>query len=1471
MKPEQSLRTRRFPFAVAAGLAILFFLFALIAKSPAPEAAHADSPRADLELSAAYPSGGITAGEPFELRYTIRNNGPEPADRVTFRVPVPKGLTVERVDVSRGQCTQPDAGAQGAVRCAFGGLAANDFISITVRARATGLITGLRLGARASSQTEDADKTNNRVFKRVKFDSALPKPEAPSATLVVNSTSDADNGACTLAVCTLRDAINAANALTDTDTISFSGLTSCPCTINVGATAGPTLNSNLPSITAPVIIDGTTAPDYATLPVIVVNGSAVTSGTAFGFDLRSGSGGTTIKGLVINGFGRSGIWVDTNDNTIQGNCIGTDATCNAGTAGTSNANGVVLDNGASGNLVGGKRNTLAVCDGECNVIVNSFSRGSGNGVWIRKIDFGSDSNTVGGNFIGISRNTSTAIPNTNGVNITDSSTNTIGGASHSAGNFQDNVIAGNSNAGIQIEGTGATGNTVIGNRIGNEPTESLDVSNLGNGVEITDSNSNFIGTASAGEGNTITGNGGDGILISNAKTNTIRNNQIGTNSAGTGKITTGAGVVQNVGDGIHLVEGGGGSTGNSIVDNVISFNGSLGIEIVGGANTGNGITGNFIGVDKSGSGAGDLGNSDGGISIQAAASATMSTIIGTATKTDGACDNGCNIISDNTGAAGIVLVNSDGNTIQGNYVGVAGDGATGEGNSPGISIVDSNSNLIGDTTTTGGACDKACNLIALNRGAGVQVAAPGGSSAHFNKIVGNSIFGNTTEGISLVPSTVTGNDNQGFQTLTIAASGSTTVEGTFAGTLGETYRLEFFYNRVAAPAPIPGCDSSGFGQGQVYIGSLDVLGTGASAPFSFFTAGVSAPVGSQVTGTATSSSGNTSEFSACIAAAAATATPSPTPTDTATNTPTSTATDTSTSTPTSTATNTPTNTLTATPTNTRTPTKTRTPTNTPPGPTKTKTPTPTNTLVTATITNTPKPGGGGNPTATFTPTPTNTVFGTATNTPTPTVPPGIFVTNTPTATGVLVVTSTSTPTLEPSATLTEQPTVTPAVLVTNTPTETPAVPATNTSTPDISATAASATQTSVILALTPGALATAASETQTALAASPTLVALGVTETPGTGTPTRQGNGTPTPTPTPTGVSGGPRLGVGGDFPFINVGGLAEFNMNWWVDNVKTPTQAFSGGLAKILPNFLLALLLALLFGFFGTLQSNTMENHEEEISGWLAPVTRPIRAVMAAGAAFSANLSARGLGWLLEALKLVGVLFLLGLIFSFLDPNFSVTNPSWLLMVFAIMLSTGLIGLIDDVAIVFYSRRNGGGGEIALNGSNATIALGSMLFSRVAGLAPGIIFGSAGSARGELRGHPMTLSLLGLGAVSLVSGVAWIASSFIPTTQGASLWFATLVILIFAVGIQTLFFELIPVRGNMGSDIFKHRKVLWIAGFTLAAFLFIQTQLNPDGNLVGSFNQPNMQMLMLITFLFCAISGGLWLYFWNRDRRAGG
>ena len=79
---------------------------------------------------------------------------------------------------------------------------------------------------------------------------------APTGTLVVNSTADTDDGLCTAAVggCTLREAINSANALGGANTINFAipvsdtGCTGGVCTIN--------LTGALPDISTAITING---------------------------------------------------------------------------------------------------------------------------------------------------------------------------------------------------------------------------------------------------------------------------------------------------------------------------------------------------------------------------------------------------------------------------------------------------------------------------------------------------------------------------------------------------------------------------------------------------------------------------------------------------------------------------------------------------------------------------------------------------------------------------------------------------------------------------------------------------------------------------------------------------------------------------------------------------------------------------------------------------------------------------------------------------------------------------------------------------------------------------------------------------------------------------------------------------------------------------------------------------------------
>src|SRR4028118_1629723 len=137
----------------------------------------------------------------------------------------------------------------------------------------------------------------------------------------------------------LRNAIDQANLNLGLDTINFDILGPGPHTI--------TLFSALPVITSPVIIDGQSQfgynkPGSFSQPIIELNGSLVqepVSGAATinGLDLGKNpfggaedSSGSTIQGLVINGFGKggnyagNGILVQTNNNIIQDNYIGTD-------------------------------------------------------------------------------------------------------------------------------------------------------------------------------------------------------------------------------------------------------------------------------------------------------------------------------------------------------------------------------------------------------------------------------------------------------------------------------------------------------------------------------------------------------------------------------------------------------------------------------------------------------------------------------------------------------------------------------------------------------------------------------------------------------------------------------------------------------------------------------------------------------------------------------------------------------------------------------------------------------------------------------------------------------------------------------------------------------------------------------------------------------------------------------------------
>jgi hypothetical protein len=192
----------------------------------------------------------------------------------------------------------------------------------------------------------------------------------------------------------------------------------------------------------------------------------------YGIDLAFGSSNNLIKGNVVSACVSANIFIEgTNNNTIAGNFIGTNA---AGTAAVGGRIGVWVYDGAQNNTIGG---TTAA---DRNVI----SGNSDDGVLLSGPSV--TKNVVEGNYIGADVTGASAIPNQYGVQVVQlyhnqqgPSNNTIGGSAPGAGN----VIAFNTKDGVQVSGRHSTGNSIRGNSIFANGGLGIDLVDGGNGSQ----------------------------------------------------------------------------------------------------------------------------------------------------------------------------------------------------------------------------------------------------------------------------------------------------------------------------------------------------------------------------------------------------------------------------------------------------------------------------------------------------------------------------------------------------------------------------------------------------------------------------------------------------------------------------------------------------------------------------------------------------------------------------------------------------------------------------------------------------------------------------------------------------------------------------------------------------------------------------------------------------------------------------
>ncbi len=246
-----------------------------------------------------------------------------------------------------------------------------------------------------------------------------------------------------------------------------------------------------------------------------MSGTVDLGNTFHGINLGLSSGNTvggTVAGSrnVISGNNGEGIRFggSSQNNTVQGNYIGTTA---AGTAALGNAlNGI--------NFVGTNANTNSI-GGSAAGARNVISGNLGGGITIST----GSGQVIQGNYIGTDFTGATDLGNTLAGITVATANNDIGGISAGTGN----LISGNTSAGISLNNANATGNEIYGNYIGLQADGTSPLGNSSHGIFITsNASNNTIGLQAA---NIIAYNTGDGINIVSGTGNNLRGNSIHSN------------------------------------------------------------------------------------------------------------------------------------------------------------------------------------------------------------------------------------------------------------------------------------------------------------------------------------------------------------------------------------------------------------------------------------------------------------------------------------------------------------------------------------------------------------------------------------------------------------------------------------------------------------------------------------------------------------------------------------------------------------------------------------------------------------------------------------------------------------------------------------------------------------------------------------------------------------------------------
>lgn len=200
--------------------------------------------------------------------------------------------------------------------------------------------------------------------------------------------------------------------------------------------------------------------------------------------------------------------------------------------------------------------------------------------------------------------------------------------------------------------------------------------------------------------------------------------------------------------------------------------------------------------------------------------------------------------------------------------------------------------------------------------------------------------------------------------------------------------------------------------------------------------------------------------------------------------------------------------------------------------------------------------------------------------------------------------------------------------------------------------------------------------------------------------------------------------------------------------------------------------------------------------------------------------------GWPIAA---AGIL-IASFISSFVDPTFGF-NASSIRVYLSILLSFVLDAVLGWFLLIYLVRRVRPNTTASFQFSPASLLVvaGAVLFTRLTGFAPGIIFGLvAGVAFGTIlaTAEKAKVALVGLGYSFVVAVIGWVGYSALSATAGAhpgsGVLFASETLSSMAIGgIAALPIALIPIRGLIGFDIFSWNRWVWGGAYAIGLLGF--------------------------------------------------